>query len=292
MSKRQLQVGIIQSSMSDSPIDNLDKAIEGINGLAKRGAECIVLPELFLTKYFCQSEDTKFFNLSEEVPGKTTKIFEKIAKDNDISIVLSLFEKVKTGLYFNTVAFISSDGYQGKYRKTHIPDDPNFYEKFYFAPGDLGINCYETKGFNIAPLICWDQWFPEAARIGALKGANILIYPTAIGWHPNEKATHGEKQFLAWQTIQRSHAIANGCYVVVANRVGHENFAGDGIEFWGQSFAVNPYGEIIAKAGPKQDEHLLCEINLDVIEEFRHGWPFFRDRRVDLYSDIAKVHLD
>jgi N-carbamoylputrescine amidase len=294
MSKQALQVGIVQFSMEDNPTKNLEKAIVAIEHLADKGAECIVLPELFLTKYFCQKEDIKFFSLAEEVPGKTTKIFEEIAKRRSVSIVLSLFEKVNTGIYFNTVAYISDKGYQGKYRKTHIPDDPSFYEKFYFAPGDLGFNCYSLKSFNLAPLICWDQWFPEAARIAALKGANILVYPTAIGWHPKEKEAYGAKQFTAWETIQRSHAIANGCYVVVANRVGYESIdsSNTGIQFWGQSFAVNPYGEVIAKANDHDDASLLCEINLDLIEEFRHGWPFFRDRRVDLYSDLTKLHLE
>jgi N-carbamoylputrescine amidase len=252
------------------------------------------LQELFTSQYFCQIEDHKYFQLAEEIPGPSTDKLCALAREKGVVIVASLFEKRSAGLYHNTAAVIDADGtYLGKYRKMHIPDDPAFYEKFYFTPGDLGFRAWDTRYGRIGVCICWDQWYPEAARLTALQGAQILFYPTAIGWHPGEKAEHGKRQHDSWETIQRSHAIANGCYVAVPNRIGHEApDGGPGIEFWGQSFVADPSGQIVAKASVDGEEILLSEVDLDALDTQRTHWPFFRDRRIDAYSDIVKRFID
>jgi N-carbamoylputrescine amidase len=252
------------------------------------------MQELFTTQYFCQKEDHKYFAFAEEIPGPTTKRLSEIAKELDVVIVASLFEKRAAGLYHNTAAIIDADGtFLGKYRKMHIPDDPLFYEKFYFTPGDLGFRSWKTRYGTIGVCVCWDQWFPETARLTALSGAEILFYPTAIGWHPSEKAQYGVRQHSSWETIQRAHAIANGCFVAVPNRVGHEApDGGDGLEFWGQSFVADPSGHIIGKASNDQEEVLIADIDLEQLDQQRTHWPFLRDRRIDAYGDLLKRYLD
>ncbi len=287
-------LGLVQMSCSPDPVENREKAAARIREAADRGAQIVCLQELFTSQYFCQVEDHKYFALAEPIPGSGTEALSAIARERQVVIVASLFEKRGAGIYHNTAAIIDADGsYLGKYRKMHIPDDPLFYEKFYFTPGDLGFKAWDTRHGRIGVCICWDQWYPEAARLTALNGAQILFYPTAIGWHPGEKAEHGRKQHDAWETIQRSHAIANGCYVAVPNRVGHEApDGGPGIEFWGQSFVVDPSGEIIAKASVSNEEILLAEVDLDALDVQRTHWPFFRDRRIDAYTGIEKRFID
>lgn len=287
-------LGLAQMTCSADPRANLKKAIDQVYALAEKGAQIICLQELFTSVYFCQVEDHKYFQLAEEVPGPSTEALCKIAREKDVVIVASLFEKRSAGLYHNTAAVIDAGGaYLGKYRKMHIPDDPLFYEKFYFTPGDLGFRAWQTKYARIGVCVCWDQWYPEAARLTALNGAQILFYPTAIGWHPSEKAQHGRKQHDSWEVIQRSHAIANGCYVAVPNRVGHEApDGGEGIEFWGQSFIADPAGQIVAKASSDQEELLLAEADLDALDLQRTHWPFFRDRRIDAYSGLERRFID
>ena len=288
-----MKVGIAQFSMSNELLDNQNKAINVIEKLSDKGAELIILPELFATPYFCQEEDPKNFAYAETIPGNFTDQLSEIAKKRNICIVASLFEKSEPSIFFNTIAFISPLGLLGKYRKTHIPDDPKYYEKFYFAPGNLGYKVFPCKDELIGTLICWDQWFPEAARITALLGAKVLVYPTAIGWHPEEKDEFGSKQLQAWLNVQRGHAIANGAFVVTVNRIGFEsNSSGDGIEFWGNSFVVNPYGEILHQSKSDTEDNIVIDLDLTILEEFRSGWPFFRDRRVDLYSEILKLSSD
>jgi len=274
--------------------DNLARAFELTRKAAGSGAQVICLPELFLSQYFCQVEDHKYFDLAEEIPGPTTASLCELARELGVVIVASLFEKRAPGLFHNTCAIIDSDGtYLGKYRKMHIPDDPLYYEKFYFTPGDTGFRSWNTRMGKIGVCICWDQWYPEAARLTALHGAEILFYPTAIGWHPGEKAEFGTRQHDAWETIQRSHAIANGCYVVATNRVGHEApDGGPGIEFWGQSFICDPSGTLLAKAGSGSEEILVCEADPGKIKDQRTHWPFFRDRRIDSYQDITRRYID
>ena len=255
----------------------------------------VCLPELFRTQYFCQRENVAFFDLAESVPGPSTETLSKVAKQNKVVIVVPVFERRTAGLYHNSVAVIDVDGQVvGLYRKMHIPDDPAYYEKFYFTPGDKGFQAFQTSAAKIGTLICWDQWYPEAARLTALQGAEILFYPTAIGWHPSEKAQEGEVQLEAWQTIQRGHAIANGVFVGAVNRVGHEKPADgeDGIEFWGSSFLCDPFGVVLAEASEDKEEVLLAEIDLSRIEEVRRNWPFLRDRRVDAYQGITERFLD
>src|SRR5216684_597654 len=253
-----IKLGLIQTACAADPAANLKKTLAAAKDSIKQGARIVCTQELFRSQYFCQTADHKFFQLAEPVPGPTTKIFQKLAKDNGVIVVCSLFEKRASGLYHNTAAIIDADGsLLGTYRKMHIPDDPLYYEKFYFTPGDLGFRAWQTRYGRIGVLICWDQWYPEAARITALRGAQILFYPTAIGWHPREKERNGKDQHGAWEMIQRSHAIANGCFVAVANRVGHERLSGDGIEFWGQSFVAGPSGELLAKASADQEEIIL-----------------------------------
>jgi N-carbamoylputrescine amidase len=287
-------LGLIQTAVGPDPKANLDKTITKIIEAAKAGAQIVCTQELFRSYYFCQIEDHKYFALAEEIPGPSTETFCKVAKEYGIVIIASLFEKRAAGLYHNTAAIIDADGrYLGKYRKMHIPDDPLFYEKFYFTPGDLGFQAWQTRFGKIGVCVCWDQWYPEAARLTAMQGAQILFYPTAIGWHPGEKAQFGERQHSSWETIQRAHAIANGCYVVAVNRVGHEApDGGPGLDFWGQSFVADPSGQILKKASVDKEEILLVQVDLDAVDTQRTHWPFLRDRRIDAYAEITKRYLD
>jgi N-carbamoylputrescine amidase len=288
-------IGLIQLSFSKDISENLKKAILWIDKAAKSGAQVICLPELFRSQYFCQKEDIKNFKLAETIPGPTTDAISEAAKKNKVSVIVPLFEKRSSGVYHNSLVVIDSDGkILGTYRKMHIPDDPGFYEKYYFSPGDLGYKNFETAFGKIGTLICWDQWYPEAARLTALQGASVLFYPTAIGWHPYEKEKHGRAQYESWLTVQRGHAVANGIYVAAVNRIGLEKVNDDspGIEFWGQSFICDPQGMIIAQASSDKEEILLAEIDLERIEYIRHNWPFLRDRRIDSYGDITKRFID
>ena len=287
-------LGLLQHACSADPVANLAKALALAGQAAKKGAKIICTQELFRSQYFCQSEDHDNFRLAEPVPGPTTKAFQRFAKKHGVVVIASLFEKRSAGLYHNTAAVIDADGtLLGTYRKMHIPDDPLYYEKFYFTPGDTGFRAWPTKFGRIGVLICWDQWYPEAARLTALQGAEILFYPTAIGWHPEEKARHGTSQHEAWEIIQRSHAVANGCFVAAVNRIGLEKpVGGDGIEFWGQSFVAGTDGGIIAKAGIKQEEILLVPVDLAKVDDTRTHWPFLRDRRIDAYGGITQRFLD
>jgi N-carbamoylputrescine amidase len=289
-----LKIGLVQMRCSSNPSENLSNAERLVREAARRGAKIICLQEIFTTQYFCQVEDHKYFQFAESIPGPSTEQLSRVAKELEIVIVAPLFEKRAAGLYHNTAAIIDADGrYLGKYRKMHIPDDPLFYEKFYFTPGDLGFKSWETKYAKIGVLVCWDQWYPEGARLTAMSGAQILFYPTAIGWHPSEKKEFGVRQHSSWETIQRSHAIANGCYVAAPNRIGHEApDGGPGIEFWGQSFVADPSGQIIAKASFDQEEVLIAEVDLDALDLQRTHWPFLRDRRIDAYADLTKRYLD
>jgi len=289
-----VRVGLVQMACSPDPAANLEKALARVEEAVRRGARIVCLPELFRSQYFCQSENYAHFKLAEPVPGPTTGALARLAKKLRVAIVAPVFERRVRGVYHNTAAILDADGkLLGKYRKMHIPDDPLYYEKFYFTPGDLGFRAWTTRHGRIGVLICWDQWYPEAARLTALQGAEILFYPTAIGWHPREKARLGAAQHDAWETIQRSHAIANGCFVAAANRVGHERPAGgNGIEFWGQSFIAGPDGQIIARAGADAEEVVIADCDLDRVEYSRTHWPFLRDRRVDAYGDITKRMVD
>lgn len=292
--KKPVTLGLVQNSCTSDIPANFDKAEEGIRRAAAGGAQIVCLQELFQSLYFCQSEDHSWFDVAEPIPGNATERLAGIAKELGVVIVASLFERRAAGVYHNTAAVLDADGaFLGKYRKMHIPDDPLFYEKFYFTPGDLGYRAWETAYAKIGVCVCWDQWYPEAARLTALNGAEILFYPTAIGWHPSEKAEFGKRQHSAWETVQRGHAVANGCYVAVPNRTGLETpVGGDGIEFWGQSFVADPAGEIIAKASPDAEEVLLAEVDLGLVEFQRQHWPFFRDRRIDSYGDIVRRMVD
>jgi N-carbamoylputrescine amidase len=288
------KIALVQMKCGPAPKKNFAHAVTCVVAAVKKGAQIVCLPELFRSQYFCQTEEHKNFELAEEIPGKSTAALAKLAKELGVVIVASLFEKRRAGVYHNTAAIIDADGkILGKYRKMHIPDDPLYHEKFYFTPGDLGFQAWDTKRGKIGVCICWDQWYPEAARLTALRGAEIIFYPTAIGWHPSEKKEFGAAQHNAWETIQRSHAIANGCYVAAANRVGHESTAGgDGIEFWGQSFICGPDGEIIAKGSVRKEEIVMADIAWDRVNEHRTHWPFLRDRRVDAYTGIERRLLD
>jgi len=261
---------------------------------AQKGAQIVCLQELFRSQYFCQSEDHSNFALAEPVPGPTTEVLGEVARQQQIVIIAPLFEKRAEGLYHNTAVVIDADGaFLGKYRKMHVPDDPLYYEKFYFAPGDLGFHAWKTRYARIGVLVCWDQWYPEAARLTALQGAQILFYPTAIGWHPKEKKKFGKAQHEAWEIIQRSHAIANGCYVVAVNRVGHERPAGgDGIEFFGQSFVVDTMGQVVIRGSVDQEEVLIARVDLAQLNVTRTHWPFLRDRRIEAYGDMNKRYGD
>ncbi len=276
-------VGLVQMSCEQKPETNLKKAIAGINEAAKRGAQIVCLQELFRSQYFCQVEDIELFKLAETIPGPSTEVLSKVARQKKVVLIASLFEKRAAGVYHNTAAIIDSSGkIAGKYRKMHIPDDPLYYEKFYFTPGDLGFKTHDTAHGKVGTLVCWDQWFPEAARLTALSGAQFLFYPTAIGWLPDEEHEMNLAQHSAWETIQRAHAIANGIYVVVVNRVGHEGK----LTFWGQSFVADPFGRIIAKASPDKEEVLVVECDLNQIDITRQNWPFLRDRRIDAYDGL------
>ncbi len=288
------KIGLVQMAMSGDPHRNLKTAVAKVEAAAAAGAGLVCLPELFRSLYFAQREDAAWFDLAEPIPGPSTDALGTVAKRAGVVVIAPVFERRAPGLYHNSAAVIDADGRViGIYRKMHIPDDPAYYEKFYFTPGDLGFRAFDTRVGRIGTLICWDQWYPEGARLTALQGASILLYPTAIGWHPAEKATHGAAQLDAWRTIQQSHAIANGCYVAAVNRVGHERPAGgSGIEFWGSSFLADPFGTIVTE-GPRDRETLLVgEVDVARIEEVRRGWPFLRDRRIDAYAGISERYLD
>ncbi len=286
------KIGLIQSTCALDPAANLDRTCAKIREAAAKGAQIICTQELFRSQYFCREEDARLFDLAETIPGPSTERLRPLAKELGVVIVASLFEKRATGLYHNTAVVIDADGtLLGMYRKMHIPDDPLFFEKFYFTPGDLGFRAFDTKFGRIATLICWDQWYPEGARLAALTGANILFYPTAIGWHPAEKAQYGEAQHDAWRTIQRSHAIANGIYVAAINRTGFEGPAERGLEFWGASFVSDPFGRVLVEASHDQEEILVVECDPAVMEEVRRNWPFLRDRRIDAYGPILNRFL-
>jgi len=288
-----IQIGLIQSTCSPDPQANLDKTLAAAERAASDGAQIICTQELFRSQYFCQAEDHKFFELAEPIPGPSTAAFQRIAAGRQVVIIASLFEKRAPGLYHNTAVVIDADGsILGKYRKMHIPDDPLYYEKFYFTPGDLGFRAWQTRYAKIGVLVCWDQWYPEAARLTAMQGAEILFYPTAIGWHPAEKAEQGQRQHEAWEITQRSHAIDNGCDVAVPNRVGHETLCGEGIEFWGQSFVAGTSGEVLAKASADQEQVLIVPLDMTQVDTTRTHWPFLRDRRIDAYGDLTKRLVD
>jgi len=282
-------IGLIQMRMSKNTRENLDKACAMLEQAAAKGVQVACLPELFLSEYFCQKIDQSYFDLAEPIDGPTIQALSKIAQKTNMAIVASIFEKAAAGLYYNTAVMIERDGKTvGHYRKMHIPHDPLFEEKYYFAPGDLGYKAFDTSAGKIGTLICWDQWYPEAARLTALQGASVIFYPTAIGWHPKEKAEFGEAQVSAWETAQRAHAIANGVFVASCNRVGHEIITGDGIEFFGHSFICDPFGRMLALGSHDKEEILTAKIDPALIEYTRRNWPFFRDRRIDSYSDITK----
>jgi N-carbamoylputrescine amidase len=287
-------IGLIQTRCSADPEENFSRALRSVSEAAEKGAQIICLPELFRSQYFCQSENHDNFKLAETIPGPSTNALRKLARRGRAVIVASLFEKRRAGVYHNTAVIIDADGeVLGIYRKMHIPEDPLYHEKFYFTPGDLGFRAWKTRYARIGVCVCWDQWYPEAARLTALRGAEILFYPTAIGWHPSEKAEHGVNQHSAWETIQRSHAIANGCFVAVANRTGLETpVGGDGIEFWGQSFVVGTSGQILSKSSVDREEILLTPVDLGMVDLTRTHWPFLRDRRIDAYGDLTKRLID
>jgi len=288
-------IGLIQMSMSKKTDDNLKKAVDQVEKAAKKGAQVICLPELFKSRYFCQVEDIDNFDLAETIPGPSTEALSKAARKHNVVIVTSLFEKRTRGVYHNTIAMLNTEGsISGLYRKMHIPDDPAYYEKFYFTPGDLGYKSFKTEYGNVGTLVCWDQWYPEGARLTALKGASVIFYPTAIGWHPHEKKEHGRPQFESWRTIQRGHAIANGVYVAAVNRVGLEKQEKNsaGIEFWGSSFVADPQGVVIAEGSVDKEEIILAEVDTERIEYIRRNWPFLRDRRIDSYKGIDRRFLE
>jgi N-carbamoylputrescine amidase len=287
------RVGLIQTTCSLDPPQNLERAVANIREAAARGAQIICLQELFRSQYFCREENAERFNLAESIPGPSTEVIGKIARELKVIVVASLFERRAAGLYHNTAAVIGTEGeLLGMYRKMHIPDDPLYYEKYYFTPGDLGFKNFDTPFGRIGVLVCWDQWYPEGARVTALQGANILFYPTAIGWHPSEKDQFGEAQLDAWRTIQRAHAIANGIYVAAVNRVGYEGPAENGLEFWGSSFVADPFGQVISQASRDKEEILVAECDPGRMEEVRRNWPFLRDRRIDAYAPILSRWLD
>jgi N-carbamoylputrescine amidase len=297
---RKYNVGLVQMRMGPDPEANLASAVRHVHEAARLGANIVCLPELFLAQYFCQREDIRLFDLAEPIPGPSTARLAEVAREARVSIIASLFERRAPGLYHNTAVTLNVDGsIASAYRKMHIPDDPLYYEKFYFTPGDLGFQAVDTAFGRVGTLVCWDQWFPEGARLTALQGAEVLFYATAIGWHPAEKDEFGAAQYDAWQTIQRAHAIANGVYVAGVNRVGHEHgdirgnrADGPGLQFWGGSFLADPFGRIIAKASHDAEEILLGEIDLALLEDTRRNWPFLRDRRIDAYGGITSRFLD
>jgi N-carbamoylputrescine amidase len=292
---RVIHVGLVQMSMSADADENLRKAVARVGEAKRAGADVVCLPELYRSPYFCQKEDARLFDLAEPIPGPSTEALGGAAREAGVVVVAPVFERRAPGLYHNSAAIIDTNGgVAGLYRKMHIPDDPAFYEKFYFTPGDLGFRAIDTAKGKIGTLICWDQWYPEGARLTALQGAVVLFYPTAIGWHPHEKAEHGVPQRDAWRTIQRGHAIANGVYVAVVNRVGHEipPEGGPGLEFWGSSFVADPFGVVVAEASTDREEILVAKVDIGRIEEVRRNWPFLRDRRIDAYGGIERRFLD
>jgi N-carbamoylputrescine amidase len=294
------RVGLVQMSATPDPDKNLQRAIDRVHQAAAKGAHIVCLPELFQTQYFCQREDAALFDLAEPIPGPTTSRLSEVARQLKVVLIASLFEKRAPGVYHNTAVMIDSDGsLRGIYRKMHIPDDPLYYEKYYFTPGDLGFKAFDTQVGRVGTLVCWDQWYPEGARLTALQGAQVLFYPTAIGWHPDEKEQFGQAQYDAWQTIQRAHAIANGVYVAVVNRVGFEDgdirgnkASGKGLEFWGGSFLADPFGRLIAVASHDKEEILIGDVDLRALEDIRRNWPFLRDRRIDAYAPITSRLID
>ena len=289
-----LTVGIVQMSMVADPTVNLARALEFISDAAEKGAQLICLPELFSWQYFCQTKDFENFSLAEPIPGPTTQALEALALERKVTLVTSIFEHQKPDAYYNTAVVIDrKNGYLGKYRKMHIPDEPGYFEKFYFTPGDLGFKSFSTDVGECGVMVCWDQWYPEAARLTALNGAQILIFPTAIGWHPEEKDLLGARQHEAWELVQRAHGITNGCFVVAVNRVGFEKHPdkGVGIEFWGQAFVSAPDGRVLGRASVAEEEVFIVELNMNELLEFRLNWPFFRDRRTDAYEDITNQFL-
>ena len=286
-------VGLVQMKCSTNVDENLAKALQKIREAAKRGAQIVCLQELFRSQYFCREENAEIFDLAEPIPGASTEALGKLAKQLGVVIIGSLFERRAAGIYHNTAVILDADGsLLGMYRKMHIPDDPLYFEKFYFTPGDLGFPNFDTRYGRIAVLVCWDQWYPEGARLASLGGANILFYPTAIGWHPSEKVKHGAAQLDAWRTIQRSHAIANGIFVAAVNRTGYEGSPESGLEFWGSSFVSDPFGQVIAEASTNKEEILIAECDPRVMEDVRRNWPFLRDRRIDAYSPILQRWRD
>jgi N-carbamoylputrescine amidase len=291
--RSKFRIGLIQMACSVDPNENMAKAEWRIREAAGRGAQIVCVPELFRSQYFCREEDARFFDLAEAVPGPTVESFSRLARELAVVIIGSIFERRAAGLYHNTALVFDADGLLlGMYRKMHIPDDPLYFEKYYFTPGDLGFRCFDTRYARIAPLVCWDQWYPEAARLAALGGAQVLFYPTAIGWHPAEKQEFGAAQHDAWRTIQRGHAIANGLYVAAVNRVGFEGPPERGLEFWGGSFVADPFGQVLAEAGHEKEETLIVECDPRRIEEVRRNWPFLRDRRIDAYQPILNRVID
>lgn len=282
-------IGCIQMRCSTDVDENLARAVEKVREAARGGAQIICLPELFRSQYFCQKEDATIFDLAEPIPGPSTEALAKVAREHKVTVLASLFERRAPGVYHNTLAVLGPDGeIVGLYRKMHIPDDPLYYEKYYFTPGDLGFRAFQTPRACVGTLVCWDQWYPEAARITALQGANVLFYPTAIGWHPSEKAEYGKAQHEAWETMHRAHAIANGIYVAAVNRIGHEGDADGGLEFWGASILINPQGQVVARASHDREEVLVVECDPRKSEDFRRNWPFFRDRRIDAYEGLLR----
>lgn len=286
------KIGLVQMSCSTDADANLATAIRGIRDAAGKGAEIICLQELFRSQYFCREENAELFDLAETIPGPSTEALSSIAKELQVSIIASLFEKRAQGLYHNTAAILDADGSLiGLYRKMHIPDDPLYFEKFYFTPGDLGFQNFETRFSRIGVLVCWDQWYPEGARITSMQGANVLFYPTAIGWHPSEKAQYGEAQLDAWRIVQRAHAISNGVFVAAVNRTGFEGPADHGLEFWGNSFVADPFGRVLAQAPANEEQVLVVECDPKQMDEVRRNWPFLRDRRIDAYAPITQRWL-
>jgi N-carbamoylputrescine amidase len=291
--RSKFRAGLIQMACSTDPNENLAKAEWRIREAAGNGAQIICVQELFRSQYFCREENAALFDLAEPIPGPTSESFSCLARDLQTVIIGSIFERRTAGVYHNTALIFDADGsLAGTYRKMHIPDDPLYYEKYYFTPGDLGFRTFETRYGHIGVLVCWDQWYPEAARLAALGGAQILFYPTAIGWHPSEKAQHGAAQHDAWRTIQRAHAIANGLYVAAVNRVGYEGPPEHGLEFWGGSFVADPFGQLLAEASQANEETLVVECDPRRIEEIRRNWPFLRDRRIDAYAGITSRVID
>lgn len=288
-------IAVLQLGLNDSPENNLKKGLEWVRRAAKQGAQVICLPELYASHYFCQSEDTSNFALAEPLHGVSFKAFSALARELGVVVIVPFFEKRMPGIYHNSAYILDADGREaGLYRKMHIPDDPSYYEKFYFTPGDLGFQTIQTRAGKIGTLICWDQWYPEAARLTALKGAEVLFYPTAIGWHPREKEQYGDKQYGAWLNVMKGHAVANGVHVAAANRIGLEQYlpGTDGIEFWGSSFIAGPQGEILAQASRDREEIVMASVDLEMQEDVRRNWPFFRDRRIDAFGELTKRAIE